>query len=222
MLLAAWRIGNLSIDPIEFLYAIAFLAPSIILHEVSHGWAAYAFGDPTAKEQKRLSLNPIRHVDPFGTVMLPLMLAFAGAPPFGWAKPVPIDPKRMRSPRNHSLLTALAGPAMNLLIVAVMTAGILLFRIGDSRHPVFVLGVYNLILATFNLIPIPPLDGSAVVERFIPVRFWSRYLRIRPYSLGLLLLLVFAVPDRYGLGRLFVAVVDGWAHLLSLLFRTFR
>ena len=92
------------------------LVVAIILHEIAHGWTALAFGDPTAKRKRRLSLNPIRHVDPVGTVILPLVLAVSGAPVFGWAKPVPVVARRLRNPRFHMVLVALAGPGMNLLL----------------------------------------------------------------------------------------------------------
>src|SRR4029450_3081149 len=92
------------------------LIVAIVLHEISHGWVANAFGDPTARRKGRLSLNPVRHVDPVGTVALPLILAVSGAPVFGWAKPVPVVARRLRNPRVHMMLVALAGPGMNLLL----------------------------------------------------------------------------------------------------------
>src|SRR5436305_9636662 len=95
------------------------LVVAIILHEIAHGWVALAFGDPTAKRKRRLSLNPLRHVDPVGTVILPLVLAVSGAPVFGWAKPVPVVESRLRNPRWHMMLVALAGPGMNLLLAIV-------------------------------------------------------------------------------------------------------
>src|SRR5205807_5193160 len=108
--------GSLSTQALVFL---AVLVPSIILHEVSHGAVAYLFGDPTAKEAGRLTLNPIAHVDPFGTVILPAILILSHAPPFGFAKPVPVNPRRMRSPRNQGLLVSLAGPATNITIAVI-------------------------------------------------------------------------------------------------------
>jgi Zn-dependent protease len=208
----------------ETLTFIAVLVPSVILHEVSHGWVALLFGDDTAKQARRLTLNPIRHIDPFGTVLLPAMLAFAGAPVFGYAKPVPVNVRRLRNPRNHSLLVSLAGPATNIVIAVV--AGVFLrsvieardFRtfdelIGDGvARVLYAAGLINVLLATFNLIPLPPLDGSAVVERVLPRQWWPGYLKLRAYSMGLLLLLVLAVPG--GLNFLFEPAAELWFKLL--------
>jgi Zn-dependent protease len=171
------------------------LVPSVILHEVSHGAVALMFGDDTAKKAGRLTLNPIRHVDPFGTIILPALLVFAGQPAFGWAKPVPVNPRALRNPRQQSLLVSLAGPAVNITI-ALLAAVVLASTTGvdDARRFVWAAGVVNVILAAFNLIPIPPLDGSAVVERLLPHRWWPSYLRFRQYSMGILLMLVLVVP----------------------------
>src|SRR3954454_2897232 len=118
--------SRMSPDNIVFRVA-TWLIPlvfAIVLHEISHGWVANAFGDPTARRQGRLSLNPLRHVDPIGTLVLPLILAVSGAPVFGWAKPVPVVARRMRNPRLHMILVALAGPGMNLLLAVVGALGL--------------------------------------------------------------------------------------------------
>src|SRR4051812_6250738 len=116
----SWQGNGARVQPDNIVLRVAtWLIPlivAIVLHEISHGWAANAFGDPTARERGRLSLNPLRHVDPFGTVLLPLVLAVSGAPVFGWAKPVPVVAKRMRNPRLHMMIVALAGPGMNLFL----------------------------------------------------------------------------------------------------------
>ena len=202
------------------------LVPSIILHEISHGAAALAFGDPTARDAGRLTLNPIAHIDPFGSLILPALLVLTGAGAFGYAKPVPVRPNNMRSPRNHGLLTSLAGPATNLAIAGVAT---LLLRVlfpvaaGEARAHFFpdswparvllVLGFGNVLLATFNLIPLPPLDGSALIERVLPRTWWPRYLQLRQYSMGLVLILVFVVPGN-PLGHLFNHALNLWERLL--------
>jgi Zn-dependent protease len=188
------------------------LVPSVILHEVAHGALAFAFGDPTAKRAGRLTLNPLRHVDLFGTVLLPAMLVFAGQPAFGWAKPVPVNPRAMRDPRNHSLLVSLAGPATNVAL-ALAAAAVLASTTGadDLRRFVWAVGVINVVLAAFNLIPLPPLDGSAVVERLLPHRWWPGYLRMRQYSMGLLLVLVLVVPG--ALNGVFEPALDIWNRL---------
>jgi Zn-dependent protease len=188
---------------------VGIIVPSIILHEISHGWVALLFGDDTAKRAGRLSLNPVRHIDPFGTVILPVLLAVSGAGVFGWAKPVPVNVRRLRNPRQHSLYVSLAGPATNLLIAAV--AALMLrslsavvtvgdrFVIDDDVvvRVLFYLGLLNVLLALFKLLPIPPLDGSAIVERLLPGRWWPGYLRLRQYSMLLLLGLVLFLP-RFG------------------------
>lgn len=194
---------------------LAALIPSVIVHEVSHGAAALVFGDDTAKQAGRLTLNPVAHVDPFGTLLLPAILAIGtgGAAAFGYAKPVPVNPRRMRSPRNHALLVSLAGPGVN---VALALAAALWFRSLDVFDPwwliefVSTFGIVNVVLAVFNLLPIPPLDGSAVVERVLPMRYWEPYLRLRQYSMGILLLVVFVFP----LDRLFEPAIELWAKLL--------
>ena len=213
--------GSLTEQSLIFL---AVLVPSIILHEVSHGAVAYLFGDPTAKDAGRLTLNPIKHVDPFGTIILPAILLLSHAPPFGFAKPVPVNPRRMRSPRNHGLIVSLAGPATNIVIALVTAVLIREFVVDRIRSGVygnelpagsealFALGALNVVLATFNLIPLPPLDGSAVVERLLPARMWPGYLRLRQYSMGLLLVVVFLLPDV--LGTLFNWTLDLWRRLL--------
>ncbi|MGH9184620.1 MAG: site-2 protease family protein [Acidimicrobiales bacterium] len=193
----------------QVLLLVGIIMPSIILHEVSHGWTALAFGDDTAKRAGRLTLNPVAHIDPFGTVLLPLLLAVSGVGVFGYAKPVPVNVRRLRDPRQHSLYVSLAGPATNLAIAGVAA---LLLRgsasvvfVGDQFllrddlgvEILFYAGFLNVLLAIFNLIPIPPLDGSALIERFMPARWLPSYYRVRQYSV-LLLLGVFLLINRYG------------------------
>ena len=164
---------------------------AIVFHEVAHGLVARRLGDPTAEERGRLSLNPIRHVDPFGTIILPLILAISHAPIFGWAKPVPINYRRLRNPRRDMVLVALAGPSMNLLL-AVLGAVVLAATLSFSSNPnglatALIAGnalnfvLINLFLALFNLLPIPPFDGGHVVQGLLPPplatstrRHWSR------------------------------------------------
>lgn len=180
------------------------LIPSIILHEVSHGAVAYLLGDDTAKRAGRLTLNPIRHIDPLGSVILPALLLLSHFPVFGYAKPVPVNVGQLRSPRNHSVLVSLAGPATNIVLAALAWGAMRLFPPANvfllngsvySHGPIsvgyqllFDLGIVNIFLAAFNLIPLPPLDGSAVVERLLPRALWPGYLRLRMYSLPIVLL----------------------------------
>jgi len=181
---------------VNYLYYLFAIVPSIVLHEVSHGWVANYFGDPTAKQQGRLTINPLKHIDPFGTVLLPALLIFSGLPMFGYAKPVPVNISRLRNPRKQSLYVSLAGPLVNILLSGVGFAiceyaihsnhSQMTFNIGEY------LGLVNITLAVFNLIPIPPLDGSAILERFIPQRNLGKYYDVRakalPFVIGFIII----------------------------------
>ncbi|MCU1461550.1 MAG: peptidase [Acidimicrobiales bacterium] len=184
---------------------LVVLIPSVILHEISHGVVALAFGDDTAKRAGRLTLNPIAHIDPFGTILLPLILALGSGGVFGYAKPVPVDPRRLRNPRQQSLLVSLAGPATNLLIAF---AASVVYVAGPRNDWTSGFIVVNVILAAFNLLPIPPLDGSALVERVLPRQWWPAYLRFRQYSMGLVLIVVLLLPNV--LGHLFDWALRTW------------
>jgi len=183
---------------------IPALVFAIVFHEVSHGWIALALGDPTAKEQRRLSLNPIRHVDPIGTVVLPGMLFLSGLPAFGWAKPVPVNQRRLRNPRYGMMAVAAAGPGSNLLLAALgaivfglavggLTAepeGLALLALNSLQYFIQI----NIFLALFNMLPIPPFDGSHIVEGLLPHRAARAYARIRPLGFPLLLLVLVVIP----------------------------
>jgi Zn-dependent protease len=201
------------------IFAVA--VPSIILHEVSHGVAALGFGDDTAKRSGRLTLNPLAHVDLFGTLLLPALLALSGLGVFGYAKPVPINPSRMRHPRNDAVWVSLAGPATNL-VLALLAA--LWLR---QQHPAFLsfaagpwqmriplaLGFINVVLAAFNLLPIPPLDGSSVVGRFLPDGWLARWGQVQRYGMAVVILLVLVKPD--WVGRLLSPLENAWLHLVA-------
>jgi len=176
---------------------------AIVLHEISHGWVANAFGDPTARDLGRLSPNPIRHVDPFGTVILPLILAVSGAPVFGWAKPVPVVAQRMRNPRWHMMIVALAGPGMNLLLALIGGIAWALVRPeGPAAEPalLFLLLnlrnfiIINLFLAVFNLLPIPPFDGGHVVEGLLPRRLARQWAKLGRFGFLLHVFLLLILP----------------------------
>ncbi len=194
------------------LQAAALIVPliiAIVFHEVAHGWVARALGDPTAHRLRRLSLNPLRHVDPIGTVVLPGALALAGAPVFGWAKPVPVDQRRLRNPRYGMMLVAAAGPLTNFILAALAAVGLGVLARAAPTGPIpaflalnlqnFIL--INLFLALFNLLPIPPFDGSHIVEGLLPRRAARGYAKLRPYGFPLLFVLLLVVPYLWpGLG----------------------
>jgi Zn-dependent protease len=177
---------------------------AIVFHEVAHGWTALALGDPTAKEQRRLSLNPLRHVDPFGTVILPGLLALSGAPVFGWAKPVPVIKSRLRNPRFGMMAVAAAGPGTNLVLAGVgaVAMGLLVAAL-EGQPEGFVGFVFvalqffiltNIFLALFNLLPVPPFDGSHIVEGLLPKRAARAYNKLRPAGMLLVILLIVVIP----------------------------
>jgi len=173
----------------------------ITVHEVAHGWMASKLGDKTAKILGRLTLNPIKHIDLIGTVLLPLALLFFRSPfIFGWAKPVPISPKNFKHPRRDMVLVSLAGPLSNLLMAfiwaGVAKLGMILISSGlQWATPILLMGqagiLVNVILMVLNLIPIPPLDGGRVVSGLLPGRLAYHYDRIEPYGFIILIVLLF-------------------------------
>lgn len=208
----AWGDGQL--DKRDLLYFLA-LIPSIVLHEVSHGGLAYLFGDHTAKNAGRLTLNPIKHIDPFGTILLPILLVFTVGTAFGYAKPVPVNTARMS--RNQAMFTGLVGPATNI-VIALMVSAYFHTSLGQGSGQigefVLMLGYANVVLAAFNLIPIPPLDGASVVERFLPDRYMAGYLQFRRYSMWILIAIVLLAPG--GLTFVFGPAIDLWINTLPV------
>jgi Zn-dependent protease len=190
---------------------IPALVIAIVFHEVAHGWVALMLGDPTAQERRRLSLNPIRHVDPFGTLILPGLLALTGAPVFGWAKPVPVIKERLDNPRFGMMAVAAAGPGTNFILAAI--GAVLLGLVARSMaFPPEGLAAFalmalqsfiliNIFLGLFNLLPLPPFDGSHIVEGLLPQRAARAYEKLRPFGFPLLFLLLLVVPWLFpGLG----------------------
>jgi Zn-dependent protease len=177
-----------------------------MIHEVAHGSVAYQLGDPTAKYAGRLSLNPIKHIDPFGTVLLPLMLLFLTAgngPVFGWAKPVPVNPFNFKDQKWGDLKVSIAGPLANFSLALVFGLFIRFFTLSPSFEIIFSLVViYNLLLGLFNLIPIPPLDGSHILFSFLPERYREVKIFLRQYGFFILVFFIF-----FGLSFLFKAAI---------------
>lgn len=186
-------IVNISIMALPILLAIT-------LHEAAHGYVANYFGDPTAKMMGRLSLNPIRHIDPFGTIILPLVLFFMGGLIFGYAKPVPVTTQNLKNPRTDMVWVALAGPAANIFLA--FCGGILLLTLGiipDVMAEWFaaMLGFmifFNCIIAIFNILPVPPLDGSRVIARFMPGPMAYRFGQLDRYGLFIVIGVFFLLP----------------------------
>ncbi|MGD0781523.1 MAG: site-2 protease family protein [Candidatus Aminicenantales bacterium] len=204
-------------NPIEIAISLFVLLFAITVHEAAHGWAAKRMGDPTAYDLGRVSLNPLAHIDPIGTVVLPLMLVLIGAPAFGWAKPVPVNPYNLRHPRRDNLFISAAGPAANiatsfaamvlLLALKFTVPGVraflqspALFRaiLPQGFYPLQGLAlilyfavIINIYLAVFNMIPIPPLDGSGILMGVLSDRAAARYDKIRPYGFFIVLGLLY-------------------------------
>ncbi|WBH17955.1 site-2 protease family protein [Sphingomonas radiodurans] len=181
------------------------LVIAIVFHEVAHGLMARALGDPTAADLKRLSFNPLRHVDPVGTVILPLALALAKAPVFGWAKPVPVDGRRLRNPRWGMVAVALAGPGMNFALAAVAAVALGLISGQMQGSPPQGIGAFllanlfnflliNIFLAVFNLLPLPPFDGGHVVQGILPRRLAIEWSKLARFGFPLIIILLVVVP----------------------------
>ncbi|MBN1858071.1 site-2 protease family protein [Candidatus Bipolaricaulota bacterium] len=184
----------------------------IVLHEVAHGYVAHRLGDPTAKQQGRLTLNPLAHIDPVGTILVPLALIILGLPAFGWARPVPVNPRYFRNPLRGMMIVALAGPMTNF-VLAGLGIGIVRLLVNNVPLPLLIestaaalvvqsillfavmFAVYNVVIGIYNLIPVPPLDGSRVLLYFLPPRAKEFWIGLERYGL-ILIVLVFLLIGR--------------------------
>jgi len=170
---------------------------AVTIHEAAHGYVANYFGDPTAKLLGRLSLNPIKHIDPIGTIAVPAVLILMQAGfIFGWAKPVPIGYRNFKNPKRDMAITALAGPISNLIMAigwAILAKIFDITEIDEAFSPAFQMGVYgvliNLMLMSLNILPIPPLDGSRVISAFLPYKVERAYNSLEPYGIIIIMLL---------------------------------
>lgn len=176
-------------------FSIIVLLFSIIIHEIAHGSVAYSLGDRTAKEAGRLTLNPLEHLDLFGSIILPaflLIITMGQGPIFGWAKPVPINPFNFKNPQKDMIKVSLAGPSMNFLIALTFGLIIRFLFLPASLLTLFsIIVVYNLAWGIFNLVPIPPLDGSHIFSALLPKQFSNLSFAIQQYGLFILILFIY-------------------------------
>ncbi len=198
-------------DVILFQFAVLIL--SIIVHEVSHGYMAEALGDPTARNEGRLTLNPLSHIDLFGSIILPLLTYTSSGLVFGWAKPVPYNPYNLRRGKWGEALVAFAGPLSNICVALVFGLTVRFFS--EVLPPSFLdissyIVIINLVLAVFNLVPIPPLDGSKILFSFLPYHYVNLRRHLEMYSIFLVLLFViFAWKFVSPVGFVFFSLITG-------------
>lgn len=222
----------MNLNPAVFaLWVLPFLM-AVVFHEWAHGRVAKHFGDPTASMMGRLTLNPLAHVDPIGTLALPALLMLTGSPfMFGWAKPVPVDFRRLRNPKRDMVWVALAGPAMNIFLAVLSAAGLSLLTRAASVDPdSAVTGVrvaeplaimctmslqLNVVLAVFNMLPIPPLDGGRVAVGLLPRRLAYRLAEVEPYGFVIVMALLFT----HVLDFVMQPLMRGILRVLSSMFR---
>ena len=186
---------------VSFLISLPIFLMAVVIHECAHGWVAYRCGDPTAKMLGRLTLNPFAHIDPLGTILFPLLLIVLHSPfVFGWARPVPVNFSNLRHYKRDMVIVGMAGPVSNILIAII---GAIIIRL--MSIPAYTVGglvlefivVINLLLAVFNLVPVPPLDGSRVVSGLLPREYAEYYNKLEPFGIFILIgLLALGLIDK--------------------------
>ncbi|MFH1036556.1 MAG: site-2 protease family protein [Patescibacteria group bacterium] len=194
-------------------FSLIVLILSVMIHEIAHGSMAFYLGDNTAKREGRLTLNPLKHLDPLGSVILPLMLAIMGSPfVVGWAKPVPINPYNFRDQKWGELKVSIAGPAANFLVAIIFGLLIRFFPISEPLFDSFrIIVVLNLVLGIFNLIPVPPLDGSWILMTVLPEKFANFKILLRQYGIFILIFLIFfsGLDWIFSIAAVFFRLVSG-------------
>jgi Zn-dependent protease len=196
------------------IFQILVLIFSTVIHEIAHGAVAYSLGDSTAKNSGRLTLNPLKHIDPFGSIALPFILYISTAgrgPIFGWAKPVPVNPYNFCDQKWGQSKVSFAGPAANLVIALVFSLFLRFLSLSETIAGFFsIIAVYNFVWTFFNLVPIPPLDGSWILFAFLPKRFWKLRSTLETYgSLFILTFIFLGVDWIFNLAFLFFRFFSG-------------
>lgn len=189
---------------LEIVIQVAVLLFAVSVHESAHGWVALRCGDPTARDLGRITLNPVKHLDPFGSLLVPAILAFTGAPVFGWARPVPVSLRGVPNPRRANLLVSAAGPLSNFAVALLGGIAFFVLRALAPEGPELRVSLFypllltalftvavNVTLGLFNLLPIPPLDGFGVVESFAPARWIRGVMWVRKYGFIILVVAIF-------------------------------
>ena len=199
----------------KFIITLSIFFFAVIIHEYAHGWIAWKLGDSTAKAAGRLTLNPLAHIDPIGTIFLPLILLVSNSPVvFGWAKPVPVDFHNLDNPKKDMVWVGIAGPAANVMF-ALFLSFILKLSVGASPLFLAILTsgiLINLVLAIFNMLPIPPLDGSRVMMGMLPIGLARRYAKLEPYGF----IIVFGLLYLGVIGRVIWPLVTHFSQLLGV------
>lgn len=203
---------------IRFLIFLPLFFLSLAIHEFAHAWSAYKFGDNTAKNEGRLTLNPLKHIDLFGSVLMPIMAFASDFALIGWAKPVPVNPRNFRNPHRDDIVVSAAGPISNFVLSFIFFAFFILLQLLEVNNPrvfnILWMGVYfNVFLGLFNLLPIPPLDGSHIVFNLFPNRLTASFMRLGIY--GTIVLMVFIYSPLWALFIKFVNYILGFFNFLE-------